>query len=201
MDASRREATRSGSTTSGRDRSPPRQDPAHRRRRCRRGAPLALKSSRRSACRCARARGGRCHCRRRPTRAGESSSGRCRRRRGALPVPSARQRRCSSARSSGSRSPARARQLLRDRRLRHARRRRIKSRVAAELAVSLAKSQHPRVLLLEGNRNRPAVHRLMRVDFAAEGLSRQLESRARRQRRALDRQALQRDPRRAGARA
>jgi Mrp family chromosome partitioning ATPase len=54
-----------------------------------------------------------------------------------------------------------------------------KSRVAAELAVSLAKSQHPRVLLLEGNRNRPAVHRLMRVDFAAEGLSRQLESRAR----------------------
>lgn len=54
-----------------------------------------------------------------------------------------------------------------------------KSRVAAELAVALAKSQHPRVLLLEGNRNRPAVHRLMRVDFGSEGLSRQLESRAR----------------------
>jgi Mrp family chromosome partitioning ATPase/capsular polysaccharide biosynthesis protein len=54
-----------------------------------------------------------------------------------------------------------------------------KSRVAAELAVSLAKSQHPRVLLLEGNRNRPAVHRLMRVDFETEGLSRQIESRAR----------------------
>ena len=54
-----------------------------------------------------------------------------------------------------------------------------KSRVAAELALALADSRSPRVLLMEGNLNRPAVHRRMRVDVAAQdGLSRQLQLRA-----------------------
>jgi len=53
-----------------------------------------------------------------------------------------------------------------------------KSRVAAELALALAESGHPRILLLEGDIQSPRVHRLMRVDMPmATGFSQQLRDR------------------------
>ncbi len=53
-----------------------------------------------------------------------------------------------------------------------------KSRVAAELALMLAESGHPRVLLLEGDFQRPWVQRTMRVDMPiATGFSQQLNGR------------------------
>lgn len=51
-------------------------------------------------------------------------------------------------------------------------------RVAAELALALAASAHPRVLLIEGNFQRPAVHRSMRLSMPLfAGFSEQLEAR------------------------
>jgi Mrp family chromosome partitioning ATPase len=53
-----------------------------------------------------------------------------------------------------------------------------KSRVAAELALALAESGHPRILLLEGDMQAPRVHRLMRVDMPmSAGFSQQLRDR------------------------
>jgi Mrp family chromosome partitioning ATPase len=53
-----------------------------------------------------------------------------------------------------------------------------KSRLAAELALALAESGHPRVLVLEGNLQRPAVRRFLRVDMPSGlGMSQQLRSR------------------------
>lgn len=55
----------------------------------------------------------------------------------------------------------------------------VKSRVAAELAVGLAETRRARVLLMEGNLQRPAVHRWLRVSMPlAAGLSMQLNARA-----------------------
>lgn len=51
-------------------------------------------------------------------------------------------------------------------------------RVAAELALALAETGHPRILLLEGNLQRPEIHRLMRVAMPLfSGFSEQLEAR------------------------
>jgi len=53
-----------------------------------------------------------------------------------------------------------------------------KSRVAAELALALAESGHPRILLMDGDMQSPRVHRLMRVDMPmAAGFSQQLRNR------------------------
>ena len=53
-----------------------------------------------------------------------------------------------------------------------------KSRVAAELALALAESGHPRILLLDGDMQGPRVHRLMRVDMPmSAGFSQQLRDR------------------------
>jgi Mrp family chromosome partitioning ATPase len=53
-----------------------------------------------------------------------------------------------------------------------------KSAVAAELALALAQSAHPRTLLLEGDLQRPAVHRLMHVEMPlSAGFSQQLHDR------------------------
>jgi len=52
-----------------------------------------------------------------------------------------------------------------------------KSRVAAELALALAESVHPRILLIEADLQTPRVHRLMRVDMPmSSGFSQQLRS-------------------------
>lgn len=54
-----------------------------------------------------------------------------------------------------------------------------KSRVAAELALALAESNHPRVLLLEADFQWPNVHQTMRVDMPiAAGFSQQLRGRS-----------------------
>ena len=54
-----------------------------------------------------------------------------------------------------------------------------KSRVAAELALALAESGHPRILLLEGDLQRPTVQRLIGVDMPiSSGFSQQLNARA-----------------------
>jgi Mrp family chromosome partitioning ATPase len=54
----------------------------------------------------------------------------------------------------------------------------IKSRVAGGLALSLADTGHPRILLMEANFHHPAVHRLMHVDVPVPaGFSQQLHSR------------------------
>lgn len=54
----------------------------------------------------------------------------------------------------------------------------LKSRVAAELALALAESGHPRILLIEGDIQSPHVHRLMRVDMPmSAGFSQQLRDR------------------------
>ncbi len=53
-----------------------------------------------------------------------------------------------------------------------------KSRVAAELALALAESNHPRVLLLDGDFHRPFVQRIMHVDLPlSAGFSQQLHAR------------------------
>ena len=53
-----------------------------------------------------------------------------------------------------------------------------KSKVAAELALALAESGHPRILLLDADLQRPRVHRLLRVEMPmAVGFSQQLRSR------------------------
>ena len=53
-----------------------------------------------------------------------------------------------------------------------------KSRVAAELALALAESLHPRILLLEGDLHRPLVQRLIGVDMPiSTGFSQQLNAR------------------------
>jgi len=53
-----------------------------------------------------------------------------------------------------------------------------KSRAAAELALALAESGHPRILLMDGDMQSPRVHRLMRVDMPmAAGFSQQLRNR------------------------
>ncbi len=53
-----------------------------------------------------------------------------------------------------------------------------KSRVAAELALALADSGHPRILLLEGDFHRPTVQRLMRIQMPMSGgFSQQLRAR------------------------
>lgn len=54
-----------------------------------------------------------------------------------------------------------------------------KSRVAAELALALAESGHPRILLLEGDLHRPWVARMIGVDMPiSSGFSQQLNGRA-----------------------
>ncbi len=54
-----------------------------------------------------------------------------------------------------------------------------KSRVAAELALCLAETGHPRILLLEGDLQRPWVARVMRVDVPmGAGFSQQLSTRS-----------------------
>jgi Mrp family chromosome partitioning ATPase len=54
-----------------------------------------------------------------------------------------------------------------------------KSRVAAELALALAESGHPRILILEGDLHRPWVQRTMGVDMPiSSGFSQQLNGRA-----------------------
>ena len=54
-----------------------------------------------------------------------------------------------------------------------------KSRVAAELALALAASGHPRILLLEGDLHRPWVQRLMRVEVPISGgFSQQMNARS-----------------------
>jgi len=54
-----------------------------------------------------------------------------------------------------------------------------KSRVAAEVALALAESAHPRVLLLEADFQWPDVHRLMGVDMPMSmGFSQQLRGRS-----------------------
>lgn len=53
-----------------------------------------------------------------------------------------------------------------------------KSRVAAELALALAESGHPRILLMDGDMQGPRVHRLMHVDMPmSAGFSQQLRDR------------------------
>ena len=53
-----------------------------------------------------------------------------------------------------------------------------KSRVAAELALALAESGHPRILLVDADLQQPRVHRLLRVEMPlAAGFSQQLRSR------------------------
>ena len=53
-----------------------------------------------------------------------------------------------------------------------------KSRVAAELALALAESGHPRILLLEADLQGPRIHRLMNVDMPmGAGFSQQLRAR------------------------
>jgi Mrp family chromosome partitioning ATPase/LPS O-antigen subunit length determinant protein (WzzB/FepE family) len=53
-----------------------------------------------------------------------------------------------------------------------------KSRVAAELALALAESGHPRILLMEGDLTGPRVHRLMNVSMPmSSGFSQQLRDR------------------------
>ncbi len=53
-----------------------------------------------------------------------------------------------------------------------------KSRVAAELALALAESGHPRILLMDGDMQGPRVHRLMRADMPmSAGFSQQLRDR------------------------
>ncbi|HET9960145.1 MAG TPA: hypothetical protein VFQ61_36895 [Polyangiaceae bacterium] len=53
-----------------------------------------------------------------------------------------------------------------------------KSRLAAELALALSESEHPRVLLLEGDLMSPAIHTLMQVEMPkGRGLTEQLEER------------------------
>lgn len=53
-----------------------------------------------------------------------------------------------------------------------------KSRVAAELALSLAEAGHPRILLMDANFHRPRVHSHMQVDIpVAWGFSQQLHAR------------------------
>ncbi len=53
-----------------------------------------------------------------------------------------------------------------------------KSRVAAEIALALSGSGHPRVMLLEGDFQRPGVQRMMRVDMPMRcGFSQQLRDR------------------------
>jgi Mrp family chromosome partitioning ATPase len=53
-----------------------------------------------------------------------------------------------------------------------------KSRVAAELALALAESGHPRILLMEGDMQGPRMHRLMHVDMPmSAGFSQQLRDR------------------------
>ena len=53
-----------------------------------------------------------------------------------------------------------------------------KSRVAAELALALAESGHPRILLLEGDFHRPWVSRMVSVDMPmGKGFSQQLRDR------------------------
>jgi Mrp family chromosome partitioning ATPase len=55
-----------------------------------------------------------------------------------------------------------------------------KSRVAAGLALALAETNHPRILLVEGNFHRPAVQRLMQVEVPVTlGFSQQLHARIR----------------------
>jgi Mrp family chromosome partitioning ATPase len=54
-----------------------------------------------------------------------------------------------------------------------------KSRVAAEIALALGEARHPRVLLVEGDFQWPAVHRMMKVDMPrSSGFSQQLRSQA-----------------------
>ncbi|HEV8244228.1 MAG TPA: hypothetical protein VGP93_00530, partial [Polyangiaceae bacterium] len=56
---------------------------------------------------------------------------------------------------------------------------RLKSRVAAELALALSERESARVLLLEGDFNRPLLHRLLGVHMPhAFGISRQLQARS-----------------------
>jgi Mrp family chromosome partitioning ATPase len=53
-----------------------------------------------------------------------------------------------------------------------------KSRVAAELALALSESGHPRILLMDGDMQGPRVHRLMNVDMPmSAGFSQQLRDR------------------------
>ena len=53
-----------------------------------------------------------------------------------------------------------------------------KSRVAAELALALAESGHPRILLMDGDLQGPRVHRLLNVDMPmSAGFSQQLRDR------------------------
>jgi Mrp family chromosome partitioning ATPase len=53
-----------------------------------------------------------------------------------------------------------------------------KSRVAAELALALAESGHPRILLVDADLQGPRVHRLMKVDMPmTAGFSQQLRGR------------------------
>ncbi|HKO48386.1 MAG TPA: hypothetical protein VJV79_11710 [Polyangiaceae bacterium] len=53
-----------------------------------------------------------------------------------------------------------------------------KSRVAAELALALAESGHPRILLIDGDMQSPRVHRLMHVEMPmSAGFSQQLRDR------------------------
>lgn len=53
-----------------------------------------------------------------------------------------------------------------------------KSIVAAELALALAASGHPRILLMDGDMQSPRVHRLLRVDMPiSAGFSQQLRAR------------------------
>jgi Mrp family chromosome partitioning ATPase/capsular polysaccharide biosynthesis protein len=55
-----------------------------------------------------------------------------------------------------------------------------KSRVAAGLALALAETDHPRILLVEGNFHRPSVQRLMHVEVPVRlGFSQQLHARIR----------------------
>ena len=57
----------------------------------------------------------------------------------------------------------------------------LKSRVAAELALALSESGHPRILLMEGDLQSPSVHRLLNVDMSMTGgFSQQLRARANR---------------------
>jgi Mrp family chromosome partitioning ATPase len=53
-----------------------------------------------------------------------------------------------------------------------------KSRVAAELALALAESGHPRILLMDGDTHGPRIQRLMHVDVPmTAGFSQQLRDR------------------------
>ncbi|HEY8946184.1 MAG TPA: hypothetical protein VIM73_18160, partial [Polyangiaceae bacterium] len=51
-------------------------------------------------------------------------------------------------------------------------------RVASEVALALAETEHPRILLLEGSLQRPSVHRFMQIEMPLfAGFSEQLEAR------------------------